>query len=131
MYAGSIDRFKPELKEYPPPPSSFGCFVSWENPKKNSKYLHYTVYAYLPNSLIETAGNTYQLIKLKALSPDAPNGELMGQARCILPSKAKFESLVLSHLKQYAKKAQTQAAIDYDVSSHIIDSAFYKKSDNR
>ncbi|NGP75711.1 hypothetical protein G3570_03650 [Balneolaceae bacterium YR4-1] len=131
IYAGSIDRFKPKLKEYPPPPTSFGCTVSWENPEKNSRYLYYTIYVYLPNSLIDVAGNAYQLIKVKALSPDAPDGEVMGQARCILPAKSKIESLVVTHLKQYAEKSQTQAEIDYDVSSHIIDSALYINSDSR
>lgn len=127
MYAGSIDRFKPKLKEYPPPPSSFGCFVSWANPKSNSNYLYYTIYIYLPNSLIAVADNTYQQVKVKALSPDAPNGEIMGQARCVLPSNSGLENLVISHLKHYAKRSTPQAEIDYDASSEIIDSTLYMK----
>ncbi len=130
IFAGSIDRFNPNGNELPPA-SSFGCFVSWANPKNNSKYLYYTNYVYLPNDLIEQARNVYQLVKVRALSPEGPNGETMGLARCILPSNLGIENLVIAHLKTYLARTETNVEIAYDVSSQIIDSTFYINSDNR
>lgn len=130
IFAGSIDRFNPHGNELPPP-SSFGCFVSWANPKNNSKYLYYTNYVYLPNTLIEQAQNTYQQVKVRALSPEGPNGKTMGLARCILPLNFGIENLVITHLKNYAAKSEPKVEIDYDVTSKIIDSTLYINSDNR
>lgn len=125
IFAGSIDRFNPDGNELPPP-SSFGCFVSWANPKNNSKYLYYTNYVYLPNDLIVQAKNTYQQVKVRALSPEGPNGKTMGLARCILPLNLGIENLVITHLKIYADKSKPEVEIDYDVTSHIIDSTLFK-----
>jgi len=130
IFAGSIDRFNPDGNDLPPP-SSFGCFVSWANPKNNSKYLYYTNYVYLPNDLIEQARNIYQHVKVRALSPEGPNGETMGLARCILPSNLGIENLIIAHLKTYLARTEKKVKIEYDVSSQIIDSTLYINTDNR
>lgn len=130
IFAGSIDSFNPHGNKLPPP-SSFGCFVSWANPKNNPEYLYYTNYVYLPNDLIEQAQNTYQQVKVRALSPEGPDGKTMGLARCILPLNLGIENLVITHLKIYADKSEPKVEIDYDVTSQIIDSTLYINSDNR
>lgn len=121
IYSGSIDRFNPDSKE-PPPPSSFGCFLSWANPKKSPKYLWYNSYIFVSNSLIEHARNTYKQVEIQALSSEAPNGKTMGVARCLVPSSPNIEMIVERHFKRFANRSEPEMEINYEVSSIIVDS---------
>ena len=130
IFAGSIDRFDPESK-VPPSPSSFGCFLSWANPKKDPKYKYYTRYIYVTESLIVRANNTYKQVKVFALSPQGPDGELMGFARCIVPSTPGIENMVEKQFEFFANRFKPDMEIDYDVQSTILDPALYSKSSEK
>ena len=130
IFAGSIDRFNPDSKE-PPPPSSFGCFLSWANPKKKSKYLYYIRYIYVSNSFIERARNTYKQVKVRALSPEGPNGETMGIARCLVPATPNIEMMVERQFKYFADRTKPEMEINFEVSSMIVDSTLYMNSDKQ
>lgn len=128
MMEGSLEQAPEESTFYNdkkvPKPSPFGCHRTWVNPDPEYKYRIYTNFIYFPEAYIKAANNKYKYVVSKALSPDAPDGKIMGMARCIVPNLNHIDKMIESFVKMHGNKNSPDIQFKMETQSWIMNSEY-------